>query len=122
MGHIEPAMNGRKPSEFSRPSSSGSPQNIQLRGRAGGRPHISGPPKPDAEVIADIEEGWYAPDDAKHCFFHTRGYEMFQAARTHGGCADLARIFMSCNKEPSKIMHIDTNPLSARDARAKISY
>eukprot|EP00435_Cladocopium_sp_Y103_P028744 s806_g7.t1 len=49
MGHIEPAMNGRKPSEFSRPSSSGSPQNIQLRGRGGGRPHISGPPKPDAE-------------------------------------------------------------------------
>eukprot|EP00435_Cladocopium_sp_Y103_P022420 s806_g5.t1 len=77
---------------------------------------------PNSPVIADIEEGWYAPDDAKHCFFHTRGYEMFQAARTHGGCADLARIFMSCNKEPSKIMHIGTNPLSARDARAKISY
>lgn len=66
MGHIEPAMNGRKPSEFSRPSSSGSPQNIQLRGRAGGRPHISGPPKPDAEVltylgpdvIQDLESDW----------------------------------------------------------------
>ncbi|CAK9056775.1 unnamed protein product [Durusdinium trenchii] len=64
----------------------------------------------------------YAPDDAKHCFFHTRGFEMFEAARTHGGNADLARIFMSCNKEPSKIMHIGTNPLSARNARTKISY
>ena len=26
-------------------------------------------------VVADIEEGWYAPDDTKHCFFHTRGPE-----------------------------------------------
>jgi len=122
MGHIEPALNGRKPSEFGRPSSS-SPQNIKLRSKGPeGRPHISGPPKPEAEVLADIEEGWYAPDESKHCFFHTRGFEMFEAARTHGGCADLARIFMSCNKEPSKIMHIGTNPLSARDARTKISY
>eukprot|EP00913_Durusdinium_trenchii_P014946 g14020.t1 len=61
------------------------------------------------EVLADIEEGWYAPDDAKHCFFHTRGFEMFEAARTHGGNADLARIFMSCNKESREPnSHVET--------------
>jgi len=69
-----------------------------------------------------IEDGWYVPDEKKHCLFHTHGYELFQAARTHGGYADLARIFMSCNKEPSKLLNIGEKALSARAAPAKISY
>ncbi|CAJ1335414.1 unnamed protein product, partial [Effrenium voratum] len=123
MGYIEPAVNGMKPVD--RPASSpksSSSLTQKIRKGTEGRPHISGPSKPDAEVLAEIEEGWYAPDDTKQCFFNTRGYELFQAARAHGGYADLARIFMSCNKEPSKIMHIGTNPLSARNARTKIAY
>ncbi|CAK9056776.1 unnamed protein product [Durusdinium trenchii] len=60
MGHIEPAFNGRKPQgfNFSRPAS---PEKVKLRQQSTesfGRPHISGPPKPEAEVLADIEEGW----------------------------------------------------------------
>jgi len=131
MGYIEPAVNGMKPGN-SKPSSSHSLKTLKsqksmisqekiMRG-AEDRPHVSGPPKPDKEVLAEIEEGWYAPDETKQCFFNTNGYEMFQAARTHGGYSDLARVFLSCNKEPSKIMHIGTNPLSARNARTTISY
>jgi len=86
-----------------------------------GRAKVSGPPRP-AEEGVQIEDGWYVPDATKHCIFHTQGYELFQAARTHGGYADLARIFMSCNKEPSKLLNIGDMPLSARAAPAKISY
>eukprot|EP00913_Durusdinium_trenchii_P014945 g14019.t1 len=51
MGHIEPAFNGRKPQgfNFSRPAS---PEKVKLRQQSTesfGRPHISGPPKPEAE-------------------------------------------------------------------------
>lgn len=49
-----------------------------------------------------IEECWYRPDEKKHCLFHTRGYELFHAARTHSSGAEFARIFVCSGKEPSK--------------------
>lgn len=68
-----------------------------------------------------IEDCWYRPDEKKHCLFHTRGNEMYEAARTHGGHAELARIYISCGKEPSKKLKLADNVLSAH-ANAKISY
>mmetsp|Transcript_95949 Transcript_95949/g.298768 ORF Transcript_95949/g.298768 Transcript_95949/m.298768 type:complete len:393 (+) Transcript_95949:119-1297(+) len=50
----------------------------------------------------NIEECWYRPDEKKHCLFHTRGFELFEAARTHGGGAEVARIYICNGKEPSK--------------------
>lgn len=69
----------------------------------------------------NIEDVWYAPDQKKHCLFHNRGYEYFEAARTHGGAAELARIYISCGKEPSKKLKLQVTPLSKREG-AKISY
>lgn len=69
-----------------------------------------------------IEDIWYKPDEKKHCLFHCRGYEYFEAARTHGGAAELARIYISCGKEPSKKLRLQSNVLSARGGPAKISY
>eukprot|EP00933_Yihiella_yeosuensis_P044185 TRINITY_DN39271_c0_g1_i1.p1 TRINITY_DN39271_c0_g1~~TRINITY_DN39271_c0_g1_i1.p1 ORF type:complete len:411 (-),score=77.81 TRINITY_DN39271_c0_g1_i1:111-1343(-) len=89
----------------------------------GGTPGYSACSKSDAlarEVC--IEDGWYAPDENKHCLFHTHGYELFQAARAHGGYADVARIFLSCGKEPSKMLNVGEKALSARNAPSKISY
>jgi len=69
----------------------------------------------------NIEDLWYAPDKEKHCLFHNRGYEYFEAARTHGGAAELARIYISCGKEPSKKLKLQSNASNKREG-AKISY
>lgn len=69
-----------------------------------------------------IEDIWYKPDEKKHCLFHCRGYEYFEAARTHGGAAEVARIYISCGKEPSKKLRLGSNVMSARGPPAKISY
>lgn len=71
---------------------------------------------------AIIEEGWIVPEEYPHFLFNSRGYELFQAARTHGGHADLARIFMSCNKEPHKFMQVGETPLASRTGPSQISY
>lgn len=68
----------------------------------------------------NIEDMWYKPDAQKHCLFHTRGYEYFEAARTHGGAAELGRIHISCGKEPSKKL-CQQAKISSRQV-AKISY
>jgi len=70
-----------------------------------------------------IEDLWYAPDQKKHCLFHGRGYEMYEAARTHGGQAELARIYISCGKEPSKKLRLSGGATGASaTATTKISY
>eukprot|EP00930_Biecheleria_cincta_P027415 TRINITY_DN19264_c0_g1_i2.p1 TRINITY_DN19264_c0_g1~~TRINITY_DN19264_c0_g1_i2.p1 ORF type:complete len:372 (+),score=50.06 TRINITY_DN19264_c0_g1_i2:55-1116(+) len=74
------------------------------------------------EGNAIIEEGWIVPEEYPHCLFNARGYELFQAARTHGGHADLARIFMSCNKEPHKFLQVGETPLASRTGPSHISY
>lgn len=74
------------------------------------------------EGNAIIEEGWIVPEEYPHCLFNARGYELFQAARTHGGHADLARIFMSCNKEPHKFLQVGETPLASRTGPSHLSY
>jgi hypothetical protein len=69
-----------------------------------------------------IEDCWYEPDTKKHCLFHTRGFEYYEASRAHGGHAELARIYISCGKEPSKKLKIATNVLRNKGPGAKISY
>lgn len=70
----------------------------------------------------NIEDCWHAPDASKHCLFDNRGYEMFEAARAHGGHAELARIYISCGTEPSKKISLATNVLKKRAPKAIISY
>jgi len=70
----------------------------------------------------NIEDCWYRPDEKKHCLFHSRGYEMFEGARTHGGHAELARIYISCGKEPSKKLRLASQVLSKDGAHTRIAY
>jgi len=70
----------------------------------------------------NIEDCWYKPDAKKHCLFHTRGFEYYEASRAHGGHADLARIYISCGQEPSKKLKIATNVLKNKGPSFKISY
>jgi len=69
-----------------------------------------------------IEDCWYQPDAKKHCLFHTRGFEFYEASRAHGGHADLARIYISCGMEPSKKLKIGRNVLKNKGPGFKISY
>jgi len=69
-----------------------------------------------------IEDCWYEPDRDKHCLFHTRGFEYYEASRAHGGHADIARIYLSCGKEPSKKLRIARNVLKNKGPGFKISY
>jgi len=67
----------------------------------------------------NIEEMWHRPDGQKHCLFHGRGFELYEAARTHGGHAEIARIYISCGKEPSKKLKFGTMGTGPKKA---ISY
>jgi len=69
-----------------------------------------------------IEDCWYEPDSGKHCLFHTRGFEFYEASRAHGGHADLARIYISCGQEPSKKLKIARNVLKNKGPGFKVSY
>lgn len=69
-----------------------------------------------------IEDCWYQPSSDKHCLFHTRGFEFYEASRAHGGHADLARIYISCGQEPSKKLKIARNVLKNKGPGFKISY
>jgi hypothetical protein len=69
-----------------------------------------------------IEDCWYEPDQKKHCLFHTRGFEFYEASTAHGSHAELARIYISCGKEPSKKLKIARNVLKNKGPGAKISY
>lgn len=69
-----------------------------------------------------IEDCWYQPDTTKHCLFHTRGFEFYEASRAHGGHADLARIYISCGSEPSKKLKVARNVLKNKGPSFKISY
>lgn len=78
--------------------------------------------KHEENVDPEREEIWARPHEDKHCLFHQRGLEMFQAARTHGGHSELARIYIACGKEPSKKLKLAANIFSARDGASKILY
>jgi hypothetical protein len=69
-----------------------------------------------------IEDCWYRPDDRKHCLFHSRGYEMYEGARTHGAHAELARIYISCETEPSKKLRLRDQVLAKDGAHMHIGY
>mmetsp|Transcript_43299 Transcript_43299/g.99800 ORF Transcript_43299/g.99800 Transcript_43299/m.99800 type:complete len:346 (+) Transcript_43299:113-1150(+) len=64
-----------------------------------------------------IEDCWHVPDPSKNCLFHTRGFEMYEAARAHVGHAEFARIYICRFKEPCKVLKHSTNVLSARGHR-----
>jgi len=61
---------------------------------------------------AEAEVCWYAPDKKKNCLFDTRGYEMFSKARAHGASAEIARIYISTDQEPSKKLKLAKNVLT----------
>eukprot|EP00927_Polykrikos_kofoidii_P067656 TRINITY_DN63100_c0_g1_i1.p1 TRINITY_DN63100_c0_g1~~TRINITY_DN63100_c0_g1_i1.p1 ORF type:complete len:417 (-),score=56.71 TRINITY_DN63100_c0_g1_i1:122-1285(-) len=73
-------------------------------------------------VEPTIEEVWYRPDEKKHCLFHSRGYEMFESGRAHDRHGELARIYVSCDKEPSKKLRLAEHVLSKHGAHSKIQY
>lgn len=69
------------------------------------------------------EEPWYRPDERKNCLYNTRGYEMYEAARLRGaaGHSEFARIYISCGKEPSKLLKLAEN-FPAQGRTKVISY
>eukprot|EP00928_Gymnodinium_smaydae_P042504 TRINITY_DN28607_c3_g1_i1.p1 TRINITY_DN28607_c3_g1~~TRINITY_DN28607_c3_g1_i1.p1 ORF type:complete len:363 (-),score=77.69 TRINITY_DN28607_c3_g1_i1:55-1017(-) len=71
-----------------------------------------------------LEECWFQPDPKRNCLFHNRGYEVYEGARGRGGRqAELARIFLSCGQEPSKLLQLNHLPSLARSGAPKtISY
>jgi len=72
----------------------------------------------------NIEDIWHRPDEKKHCLFHGRGFELYEAARTHGGHAEVARIYIACGKEPSKklVMKMGEKNFKGGEATKTISY
>eukprot|EP00929_Paragymnodinium_shiwhaense_P025184 TRINITY_DN15290_c0_g1_i1.p1 TRINITY_DN15290_c0_g1~~TRINITY_DN15290_c0_g1_i1.p1 ORF type:complete len:385 (-),score=63.19 TRINITY_DN15290_c0_g1_i1:153-1307(-) len=72
-------------------------------------------------IVPEIEDCWYRPDEKKHCLFHSRGYEMSQGARAHGH-SELARVYLSCGKEPVKKLRVAEQVLSKRGAHTRITY
>jgi hypothetical protein len=69
-----------------------------------------------------LEDCWYEPEWKKGCLFHTRGLELWEASRAHGGHSEIARIYISCGKEPSKKLKVATNVLKNKGPCAKTSY
>jgi len=70
----------------------------------------------------NLEDLWHRPNSEKHCLFHGRGYEIFEAARTHGGHAELARIYISCGKEPSKKLKLGATAPGENAKKQQIKY
>jgi hypothetical protein len=85
---------------------------------SGKKSMVSGVPGLDPR----LEDCWYAPDPKKLCLYHSRGFELYEASRAHGGHSELARIYISCGKEPSKKLKIATNVLKNKGPGAKTSY
>jgi hypothetical protein len=52
-----------------------------------------------------LEGLWVRPDESKHCFYHTKAYEMFKDAREsgQGGHSHIAKISMNNRNFPSVI-------------------
>jgi len=52
-----------------------------------------------------LEGMWVRPDESKHCFYHTRGYELFKVAREsgQGGHSFIAKISINNRNFPSLI-------------------
>jgi hypothetical protein len=61
---------------------------------------------------AKADDGSYPADKKKQCSFDMRGYEMFSKARAQGASAEIARIYISTDKEPSKKLRLAKNVLT----------
>jgi len=84
-------------------------------------PNENGSNKGIPGLDPSLEDCWYQPD-AKHCLFHTRGFELYEASRAHGGNADLAKIYISCGQEPTKKLNVARNVLKNKGPGFKMSY
>jgi hypothetical protein len=123
---VAPSDNGKgKGRGNSKSADEGSGATIRRMTLAGGNQsdtNADGTTKGIPGMDPTIEDCWYEPDTKKHCLFHTRGFEFYEASRAHGGHAELARIYISCGKEPSKKLKIAVNVLKNKGPGAKISY
>jgi len=79
----------------------------------------SGSPKGIPGLDPVLEDCWYEPEWAKGCLFHTRGLELYEASRAHGGNSEIVRIYISGDKEPSKKLNVATNVLKNKGPCAK---
>jgi len=126
-GHVlNSFQSGRKTQHFGKvetqrlaPSKPEEPRQLSTKLPSAGRALTGAVTEKDRMLIT--EDGWFSPAEYPESLFHSRGYELFQASRIHGGHADVARIFLSVNKEPNKIMLPDAPPLSGRAAPGKFS-
>mmetsp|Transcript_86480 Transcript_86480/g.245233 ORF Transcript_86480/g.245233 Transcript_86480/m.245233 type:complete len:382 (+) Transcript_86480:97-1242(+) len=77
----------------------------------------------EANQVGDptIEDCWHRPDAKKNCLYHTRGLEIFEAARAHTPHAPMARLFISIGKAPTKMLKMAQNVLTSRTV-SEISY
>jgi hypothetical protein len=95
-----------------------SKEQLQKEGASFAAKSKHGDPKTDPE----LQGCWHRPDERTHCLFHSRGYEMFERSRTQGGHAELARIYISCEKEPSKKLRLRDQVLAKDGAHMHISH
>lgn len=128
-GHIEPKQDASYALEEGMGATTSMVPKVKgnaAKAQSGGTGRMQAEPPSNAGVPGadpSIEDCWYRPDQKKHCLFHTRGYEYFEAARTHGGHAALASIYISCGKEPSKKLKLgQESQVGSRGAPVKISY
>jgi hypothetical protein len=61
-----------------------------------------------------LEDCWYRPDAKRHCYFHTRGFELYEASQACAGRSELAQIHLSCGMEPSKVFQRPKSALKTR--------
>ena len=70
--------------------------------------------------VTDHKDCWYVPDKSKHCLYHTKGYEMYEAARAHGGASELGRLYLSCGQEPSKKLKLEREVGLKKEATSSV--
>lgn len=80
------------------------------------------PPRGIPGLDPTLEDCWYEPEWRKGCLFHTRGLELYEASRAWGGASEIARIYISGDKEPSKKLKVAENVLKTKGPCAKVSY
>lgn len=96
---------------------------VRLKCRVSGRLLIDLPPYLKYKTIGDTDptaEGLVDPDGEgvggqAESLFDTRGFEMYSAARVHGGTSEIARIYISMDEEPSEKLKLARNVLKNLD-------
>jgi len=122
---VQPDTSVRVPDrdEFEQSARSGelSPRRLGMEGlREEDMSFVRGVPGRDP----NLEDQWYRPDERKHCMYHSRGYELWEAQRSMGkftknplivgdGHSEFARIYIASGKEPThKLKMFERLPLT----------